>query len=223
MSTTRTAAALAALAATGALSGAAAAGAASPTRFVSFGNVRAAGAEFAGTSGCVDTHVEVLGTQPLASTTVDNDGVAHQLDVNAFMEVAQYDHCASVQLLDAITPCCGGPTPPGVTFTVARDLTSARLDGPIPLVDLVSNTPVTMAVHLGWTGIPPLTRGNFDFHINDPGLPHLSVTDHGSGEGATASGTVSDGTTNYTPSPTSDPYAFIGEDVGTFVHIGFTP
>jgi hypothetical protein len=219
----RTSHIVASIGAIAALSAPASAHADGPSRFVSFSNARAAGAEFFATSACIDTHVEVQGVQPLAGTTVQNQGVTHPVDTGVFMEVEQFDHCSNVPLLDAMTPCCGGPPPPGVGLMIARDLRSAALNGAVPLVDQVSNAPVTMTVHLAWTGIPPLTRLNTQLSITDPGLQHMSITNHGTGEGATATGTVSDGTTNYTPNPSTDPYAFISHDIGTFVHIGLTP
>jgi hypothetical protein len=121
------------------------------------------------------------------------------------------------QLLDAVGPCCDGPPLEGLT--VARDLTTATLDATMPVVDSVSNAAKNLTVRLVWTAIPPLTRDSFEFHLTDPGLPHLHFTDHGTGYGAEASGTVSDGATNHTPDATRN--AFISSDVGTFVNIGF--
>jgi len=191
----------------------------SPSRFVDFNKTLNAGADFDSTAGCVDTHLGIIGIDLAHATTVADTGVTHNPGADGFIEVAQSDHCTNTQLLDAVTPCCDGPPLEGLT--VARDLTTATLNATMPVVDSVSNATKakTLTVQLAWTATPPLTRDSFEFHLTDPGLPHLHFTDHGTAYGATASGTVSDGATNYTPDATQ--HAFISSDVGTFVSIGF--
>ena len=189
----------------------------SPSRFVDFNKTLNAGADFDSTAGCVDTHVGIIGIAVLQATTVANGGVTHNAGANGFIEVAQFDHCTNTQLLDAVSPCCDGPSLEGLS--VARDLTTATLNARMPVIDSVTNTTKNLTVRLAWTAIPPLTRDSFEFHLTDPGLTHLHFSDHGTGYGAEASGTVSDGATNYTPDTTEN--AFISSDVGTFVNIAF--
>ena len=189
----------------------------SPSRFVDFNKTLNAGADFDSTAGCVDTHVGIIGAAVLQATTVANAGVTHHAGANGFIEVVQFDHCTNTQVLDAASPCCDGPPLEGLT--VARDLTTAGLNATIPVIDSVSNATKNLIVRLAWTAIPPLTRDSFEFHFTDPGLSHLHFSDHGTGYGAQASGTVSDGATNYTPDTTEN--AFISSDVGTFVNVAF--
>ena len=189
----------------------------SPSRFVDFNKTLNAGADFDSTVGCVDTHVGIIGIAVLQATTVADAGVSHKAGANGFIEVAQFDHCTNTQLLDAASPCCDGPPLEGLT--VARDLTTAALNARMPVIDSVSHATKNLTVRLAWTAIPPLTRDSFEFHLTDPGLSHLHFSDHGTGYGAQASGTVSDGATNYTPNATET--AFVSSDVGTFVGVAF--
>jgi hypothetical protein len=131
--------------------------------------------------GCIETFVEVDGTQ--SSTGPEAD-----------VFIGQFNNCTGTLLLSA----SGSASNP--TFQVSNKLDSASLSATIPVFDYVSGSTFNVSVSTTWTATGPLAREigsmhfqtkNFieNFHFND------TFRD------ASASGTVSDGTTNFTPSP----------------------
>ena len=131
--------------------------------------------------GCIETFVFVDGTQSGNSSEAD-------------VFIGQFDNCTGTLLLAAF----GSTFNP--TFQVGQKLGSASLSATIPVFDEVSGNTFNVSVSQTWTATGPLSREiesvhfqtkNFieNFHFND------AFRD------ASASGTVSDGTTNFTPSP----------------------
>ena len=79
-------------------------------------------------------------------------------------------------------------------------LESATLNAVVPAFDSVLMAPVNLSVNLTWTGSGPLNHGSSHSHFQGPGF---IVNSRSSGffRPAVASGSVSDGITNFTPEP----------------------
>ena len=92
-------------------------------------------------------------------------------------------------------------------FTVAEDafqvvgkLDSATLNATVEVFDFVSFTAFPVDVSVNWTGIGATTRERIHSQTSTPATRSIYRGDFMRRE-ATASGTVSDGTTNLTPRP----------------------
>jgi hypothetical protein len=81
---------------------------------------------------------------------------------------------------------------------VVRKLDSATLDGSIDVFDKTSGSTVAVHLSLNWTGVGDQTRTKDHLQIIEPGFVLISQSD-ASLRDATASGTVSVGTTNFAP------------------------
>lgn len=138
-------------------------------------------AAFDSTSGCIETFAEVDGTQSNMGPEAD-------------VLIAQFDNCTGTLLLEAF----GSTFNP--TFQVAKNLTSASLSATISVFDFVSSNTFNVPVNMAWTSTSTIMNEVQTFHIHTKGFTenfHLTATFRD----ASASGTVSDGTTNFTPSP----------------------
>lgn len=198
-----------------------AAQAATQFKLIGAGQDRQAFAAFDSTSGCIDTSVVVVGINGKSAGFTMDTGGGHTSGPASFIDVSQYDHCAGQPVLDAGTPCCGGPLPAGdsVAFAAARDDSSATLDARLTVVDSLSGASIPLTAHLAWTATGPLERDSFSEVPPGGGLPievaHGEITHRP----AIATGTVTDGATNYTPDPSTE--ADISSTISSvFVHIG---
>ncbi len=137
-------------------------------------------ADFDSTSGCIETFAEVDGTQSNTSPEAD-------------VYIAQFDNCTGTLLLEAF----GSTFNP--TFQVGGKLASASLSATISVFDDVSNTTFTVSVSMTWTATGALSHeiGSQHFHTKNF-IENFHFND--TFRDASASGTVSDGTTNFTPS-----------------------
>jgi hypothetical protein len=142
-------------------------------------------------SGCIQTDVTVFAVDG----RFKQDG-APQVESSAFVGISRFDVCTGTLLLDAFGSATLAPT----EFVVDRELTSAALETTVTVTDFVSGTsfPVEMAV--SWTGTGATFRQKTHSQIKTPGFMQTSRFD-GTFREAAASGTVSDGTTNFTPEP----------------------
>jgi len=159
------------------LAPASAARAAEVTIFTSHFKDLSATAAFETFSGCVDTFVSVGAD---AST--------------AGLFIAQFDICSSTLVLEA-----SGQTA-NPTLQVDQRLLAASLNATIPVYDLVSNTTSSVSVSLTWTGGSFRMSEDSIFRARGPGVIE-NVHFLGDFRPAVASGTVSDGATNFTPDP----------------------
>ena len=131
--------------------------------------------------GCIDTSVDVDGTQ---------NGTSSEADVF----IGKFDNCMGTPLLLAF----GSTFNPD--FQVSNKLASASLSATISVFDDVSSTTFNVSVNTTWTATGPLSHEIQSFHFQTKGFIdnfHLNAAFRDAG----ASGTVSDGTTNFTPSP----------------------
>jgi hypothetical protein len=142
--------------------------------------------------GCVVTSVFVLANDGRTKT-----GPGGPLAESfAFVAVSQFNQCTETQLLNAE----GSAVLAADDFQMDSRLTAATLDTSIELFDFVSGTSFPVDVNLAWTGSGDTLTQRSHFQINAPGL---KVNERFSGtlRGATATGTVTAGTTNFTPEP----------------------
>ena len=201
----------------------------SPTMTMDHAHVRDVGADYISTSGCVQTEVDVFARDVLSDTGGSRTEQGGQLEIShrtgpfGRMFLRQWD-CNGNLVVDGFgPPCCGTPL---TGLTIARDLTSASLHTTLPIHDTVSNTTKDYTIDLTWSAMPPLIRdhlGPSDTHcIAQQGsqVENALFNDVFRGYVASLSGSVSDGTNVYAPDSLLD--AFVGEDVATFLHIGYT-
>ena len=115
---------------------------------------------------------------------------------DVFVDLFQQDICTDTTLLSA-----SNSAPAEITaFNVAGNLDTATVVATVPMFDYVSNTAFDLTLDLTWTGTSPLGHQSTQYKVNFEGC-HTHLKNTSSFRYAEASGTVSDGTTNFTPSP----------------------
>ena len=161
--------------------------AASGTTFVSKFHGLSAQANFDNLSpdGCIDTFVFVDGFQ---------NTFGKQTSSGADVFIGQFDICTNTQLLSA----SGSTSNPN--FQIDKKLLSASLNTTISVFDSVSGNTFNVSVSVAWTSTSAIAHENSTFHFHTKGFTENSHF-NANFRDANASGTVSDGTTNFTPSP----------------------
>jgi len=161
------------------------------TRHVQFQGLTAQ-AEFSSTQGCIETVVYVLATDGRVKTDPGGPEAASGAESYIF----QSDTCTQTQLRAAYGFAVLAPD----EFQIDERFTAATLTATIEVFDDVSGTSMPVAISVRWTGYGDTFSQDDRFHVKEPGLKvnfHLD----GTFRQATASGIVSDGTTNLTPEP----------------------
>jgi hypothetical protein len=120
--------------------------------------------------------------------------IQKQTTSGANIFIGQMDWCTGKQFLFA------SGSVSNVNFQIDQKLLSASLNTIIDVFDNVSNTTFPVSVNLTWTSTSAIGHENSTFHYHTQGLTENSHV-NADFRDATASGTVSDGTTNFTPSP----------------------
>lgn len=113
-----------------------------------------------------------------------------------YMFISQYDTCAGIQLIAAE----GFASLADTDFQVFGRLNSASLTATVNVFDFVSNTSFDIYIDLVWTGTGGIYRQSSHSHYDSPGCS-FNTRFVGSFRPAVATGSVSDGTTNFTPDP----------------------
>lgn len=149
-------------------------------------------------AGCVSNWVSVQVHEVETQRRPQQSSVT---TTTAFLYVEQRDDCTQTVLMQA-----GGwdvPLPEG-DGQVANNLSSATLNASLDLFDYISNSTVTADVHLTWN--PTDERASLTWYHNSSHTPQSIYNSHSTGKmrAAQVSGTVSIGSVNYTPIPTSD-------------------
>jgi hypothetical protein len=140
-------------------------------------------------SGCVDTFVFVNAVDG----TVKEKGHPAASSM-AFIAIDQFDFCTDTELLFAE----GEATLAAGEFQIDKMLTAASLNATIEVTDFVSGTSFPVDVSVVWTGVGATRKEKDHFQIKAPDFK-VNARFMGTFRDATASGTVSDGTTNFTP------------------------
>ena len=145
------------------------------------------------TSGCVFTDVFVNPNEGFFQSP-PGPGSASS---GVLLAISQYDACAGVQLLAA-----EGFAPLGdPDFQVFGNLQSATLTATVNVFDFVTGTSFDVFVDLTWTGTANfVNREKGHSHIDFPGCKINTRFDLVF-RPAVATGSISDGSTNYTPEP----------------------
>lgn len=134
--------------------------------------------------GCTETTVSVDGFQ---------DTVNQQTTSGADIFIEQFNNCTSTELLAA-----EGSTL-NANFQIGKKLVSASLNTTISVTDFVSGNTFDVSVNLTWTSTSAIAHEISSFHFHTKGFTenfHVNADFRD----ANASGTVTDGTTNFTPS-----------------------
>jgi hypothetical protein len=151
---------------------------------------------------CIQTSVSVTGgnfiilqTPPGGPQPVASIGV----------EVSQLDECTGAQLLDAFGVASS------FTLQIAPDLSAATLTASqVHLVDIITQgNQFDVDINLTWIGVGSVTRSATSTHFNQDGMV-MNTVFVGFIHDAPATGTVTNGPTNYTPEP-----AFFSEILDT--------
>lgn len=115
----------------------------------------------------------------------------------AFISIRKENFCTATLLLDAI----GVPVFNADEFTVKGNLKQASLNASFPVFDFVTNAQIMIAVKLSWKNVGrairswSLTSDDFIFIVAKEATKTYL---------ATASGQVSNGTENFTPTPSQN-------------------
>jgi len=149
-------------------------------------------AEFSSTHGCVQTVVYVLASDGRFKTDPGGPEAASGAESYIF----QSDVCTQTQLLAAYGFAVLAPS----EFQIDQQFTAATLTATIEVFDFVSGTSFPVDVDVSWTGFGDTFTVKDRFHQRAPGFKANFRFD-GTFRDATAAGTVTDGTTNFTPEP----------------------
>ena len=156
--------------------------------------VQGVGAVFTNTQGCILTNVNVQAYEAVNQFPPENKITTRIV----YLIIDQFDTCTNTQLLYAE----GNAPVAKKDFRLAGNLDSATLNTTVALVDLQSGATFDVFVNLTWTAIGPLTRsGNNNNNQNHSPECKIHARYKDTYRPAEASGTVSDGTTNFTPEP----------------------
>jgi hypothetical protein len=145
-------------------------------------------------SGCIVTNVFVIASEE----GFRNPPTPGETSSWTEFAVSQFDVCTEplTVLLDAE----GFAVLSDSDFQVSRNLDSAVLNATVNAFDEVYRTWFEVSIHLTWAGTGPLASRNSTTHFNNPDC-HINAHFNNPSRAAEASGTVSDGTTNFTPEP----------------------
>jgi hypothetical protein len=151
-------------------------------------------AEFSNTdgSGCVFTDAFIFASNGRLHDPPGPGTPSPVAEVNIF----QYDSCSGTQLLAAF----GSSSLTADSLQVDKKLTSATLNATVQVFDYISGNTFNEDIALNWTstGDPVSEKDHFQFRA--PGYI-ANYRFSGTSRPAQASGSVSDGVTNFSPGP----------------------
>jgi hypothetical protein len=143
-------------------------------------------AVFSSTEGCVTTDVIISASKGKSGTAPAKPETL----ASAFLTIFRQNTCTFETLLDISGDVQLGEK----AFTGSANL--ARLRATIDVYERVSNTFFDMVVEMNWSGSGPLTRNKGHFH-DKSGACLVNSHFNGTQRPAVASGSISDGTTNF--------------------------
>lgn len=109
-----------------------------------------------------------------------------------YVDVDGYNWCTNEYILVASV----NPILPRDALQIANDLSAASLDATVEVCDFVSGTCFPLDISVVWTETGERTRWRNRTQWSQDGTTYVQ-TQSGQDQGATASGTMSDGTTNF--------------------------
>jgi hypothetical protein len=131
-------------------------------------------------SGCIETSGYVVADLGLSGS-----------DATAYVAVSRYDYCTETYLY------ADGSTTQ-VNLQVGNKLDAASLIATIPVYDYYNDVSFDLAVNLAWTATGPASTSSNHSTFRGPGYKNVS-TFRGTFRPAEATGSISDGTTNFAP------------------------
>jgi hypothetical protein len=140
-------------------------------------------------AGCIVTDISIFASQHYFQSPPGPGSEGPFASVSIF----QQNVCTGILLLNA-----GGATTTDFDFQVDKKLNSATLNATVHVYDGVSPSEFDIFLDLTWTGFGPTSRQTDHFHSNFPGCK-TKFRSNGLFRSAEASGSVSDGVTNFTP------------------------
>jgi len=161
-------------------------------------------------SGCIETDSFVTANRP---TVHELPGQATTTGIGA-VNVFEYDSCTDTTLLQAVGQT---DTLSDVEFQVSNQFDTAALHTTIPVTNIDTGDTFDLRVDVTLVGTSVISRDHENTNDFYGGGCHVLNRWKGSGRTATASGAVSDGVTNFTPSATDS--AEIGLVIDGFVVI----
>ncbi len=147
-----------------------------------------ADARFESSNGCVVTDTFAEGFDNLVRP-------GHNATQTAFVSIVQFDACSGTLLDEAFSQDFTG------TVQFGKGLTTAAVVGTATMFDDLTSTTFSVSINLTWQGISPINHFITVSHARAISFIFMSHF-NGSTRGAEASGTISDGTTNFAASPT---------------------
>jgi hypothetical protein len=144
-------------------------------------------------SGCIETFVTVIADDNRIKQTGQPEATSR-----GEIDVFQVDHCAGRLLRSAF----GLATLTPAQFHIDQHLNAAMLHATTQVTDVVSGKTFPVDVSVRWTGSGDTVRDKNPVHLKEPGFKRIARF-IGAVRNATASGSVSDGTSNFTPQPAS--------------------
>jgi hypothetical protein len=153
-------------------------------------------------SGCINTGGSVF----VSENITHNPPGPGSSSADVLIDLFQFDFCTDTPLLSAssIAPA------ENLDFQVAGNLTSATVHATVPMYDNVSDSTFEVTVDLTWTSTSSLGHQSSHVKTNFQGC-HVNLKNNSAFRFAEASGTVSDGTTNFTPAPSSEATIFFAK------------
>ena len=152
-------------------------------------------------TGCVETDTFVTANLPSSQQL---PGAPVTIGV-ASVDIYRYDSCTNTTLLDATG---GTDSLPAGAIQVSKQLDRATLTTTLAMTDIDTGATFNVNVNVAWVGTSDIYRDDVNSNDFYGGGCHVLNRWKGSGRDAAASGVVSDGSTNYTP--TNSAYAEIG-------------
>ena len=143
-------------------------------------------------SGCILTNVDVFTAEAMIKVHPGRRGPFSS--VNIFL--SQHDLCTDTPLLAAE----GVADLAQADLQISSKLHSATLNTTVTVLDSLTGNSFDVAIDLAWTGIAPVTREHSNFHFGDQTCRFHSRF-KGTFRASETSGSVSDGTLNFTPEP----------------------
>jgi len=142
--------------------------------------------------GCVETRAFVWAWDG----TTKLDGARPTSDRGVSVTVDKFDFCTNTVIVEA-----RGDSPlPSDEFVIGKQLDAATLHTTVDVYDWVSDFTFPVEVNLSWSGSGDLEEG-FSHSVYHTSSYSIVTNDRGAFRNADATGTVSDGSTDYAVGP----------------------
>ena len=121
-------------------------------------------------------------------------------DIIVNIQLFRYDICQNQSLIDAYMPISARKQLTKSELKYSGNLDSATLKTTVQLFDYTGNL-TSVSIDLTWIGTGEITKSQDHYTYSPSPGCHINFLLQEESRSASASGTVSDGTTNFTPEP----------------------